>query len=177
MQQTRNFEKLEDMDDALVDNINSMVKEGDELWHLGDWSFGGHEQIAIFRRRLNCKNIHLIFGNHDQNIEPSNSVYRGLFTSCHFYKEIAIRPERKWNEFLKTKICMFHYAPRVFNQMHHGAIFLYGHSHGTLSDAGNRSMDVGVDTNNLYPYHLDEILDRMLPRKFVPVDHHNKNTN
>src|SRR6478609_11746681 len=57
----RDFDTLEEHDDTLVQRINSLVKPNDELWHLGDWSFGGHEQIKIFRDRLNCKNIHLIF--------------------------------------------------------------------------------------------------------------------
>ncbi len=72
---------------------------------------------------------------------------------------------------------MFHYSCRVWDKSHHGSILLYGHSHGSLSDDGSRSMDVGVDTNNLYPYHLDEILDRMLKRPFLEVDHHNVKTN
>jgi hypothetical protein len=37
-------------------------------------------------------------------------------------------------------------------------------------------MDVGVDTNNYYPYHLDEILDIMKNVKSEIVDHHNEFT-
>lgn len=176
-QKTRDFATIQDMDDTIVDNFNSLVKEDDVLYHLGDWSFGGYDQIPIFRRRLICKEIHLIFGNHDQHIEPSNSPYRQFFASCQHYKEISLRLDRKWNQFLKQKICMFHYAMRIFNKAHHGAIHLYGHSHGTLPDDGTRSMDVGVDTHNMFPYHLDEILDLMLPRKFQAIDHHNSSTN
>jgi hypothetical protein len=39
-------------------------------------------------------------------------------------------------------------------------------------------MDVGVDTNNLYPYHLDEIIDIMKGRDLhMEIDHHNALTN
>lgn len=69
-----------------------------------------------------------------------------------------------------------HYAMRVWNKSHHQSIHLYGHSHGTLPGFG-RSMDVGVDTNNLYPYHLDEIIDRMKNVRTPVVDHHTKDTN
>lgn len=177
IQTTRDFKTLEEHDDALVNNINSVVKENDTLYHLGDWSFGGHEQIKIFRDRIKCKNIHLIFGNHDQHIEPINSPYRKLFLSCDYYKQISLRVDRKWNQVQKVKIIMSHYAMRVWDKSHHGALHLYGHSHGSLPDIGNRSMDVGVDTNNLYPYHLDEILDKLLCRPVEFVDHHNNKTN
>ncbi len=76
IQRVRNFNTLEEHNDTLVNNFNSLVKENDTIYHLGDWSFGGHEQIKIFRNRLNCKNIFLIFGNHDQHIEPIDSLYR-----------------------------------------------------------------------------------------------------
>lgn len=176
-QRTRDFDTLEEHNDVIVNNINSLVKENDILYHLGDWSFGGHINIKTFRERLNCKNIHLIFGNHDQHIEPINSPYRDLFSSCQHYKELSLRVDRKWQQFKKVNIILSHYAMRVWNKSHHGALHIYGHSHGTLPDNGTRSMDVGIDTNNLYPYHLDEILDRLLPRSIEFVDHHNEKTN
>lgn len=64
---TRKFDSLEAMNDTLVNNINEVVGENDILIHLGDWSFGGFDSIAEFRDRINCKNIHLVFGNHDHH--------------------------------------------------------------------------------------------------------------
>lgn len=64
----RPFETLEEMDQKLIENINSTVGEDDILVHLGDWSFGGSDQIWNFRKQINCKNIHLILGNHDHHI-------------------------------------------------------------------------------------------------------------
>ena len=55
---TRDFKSLDHMNDTIVDNINSIVGEDDVLIHLGDWSFGGFENIAEFRGRIICKNIH-----------------------------------------------------------------------------------------------------------------------
>lgn len=176
-QSLRDFENQEEMTEELVNRFNSVVKENDTLYHLGDWSFGGHENIKRFRDMLNCKNIHLIFGNHDQHITPINSPYRQLFSSCDYYKELNLKLDKKWQQFKKIKIVMNHYAMRVWNQSHHGSLHLFGHSHGSLSDVNNRSMDVGADTNNLYPYHLDEILDRLIYRSIDIVDHHNKLTN
>lgn len=192
----RNFKTLEEHDNTIVDNINQVVKEDDELYHLGDWSFGGHEQIKIFRERIKCKNIHLIFGNHDQHIEPIDSPYRKLFASVQYYKELSLKVDPKKTKFFgKHKIILCHYAMRVWNKSHHGSIMLYGHSHGTLDEMqpktanptwigdqyfikNYRTMDVGVDTNNLYPYNLEQILEIMYNRDvLLEIDHHNEKTN
>lgn len=177
VQRTRDFNTLEEHDETLIANFNSLVKENDEVWHLGDWSFGGHEQIKIFRDRLKCKNINLVFGNHDQHIEPLDSKYRSLFTSCQYVKQFHLKLDSTLSgKYGKQGFFLSHYGHRVWDKSHHGSIHLYGHSHGTLPGSG-RSMDVGVDTHNLYPYHLDEILDLMkdIPVNFV--DHHSINTN
>lgn len=175
-QRLRPFKDQYEMTSIMADNFNHVIKPDDILYHLGDWSFGGYENIQKFRDMLVCKNIHLIFGNHDQHIEPINSPYRKLFSSCEYYKKLNLKVDRKYQQFLKTTIIMSHYGMRVWDKSHHGSILLYGHSHGTLPDFG-RSMDVGVDTNKLYPYHLDEILDKMLKIPVKIVDHHNKSTN
>lgn len=181
----RPFKTLDEHDSTLVNNINQLVKPGDVLYHLGDWSFGGHEQIKLFRDRIACQEIHLILGNHDQHIEPMDSPYRSLFASVQHYKEITIKNvEPALTKYYgKHKIVLSHFAMRVWNKSHHGSIMLHGHSHGSLPMYSNgkkvfRTMDVGVDTNNLYPYHLTEVLDIMYEREScMEVDHHSKHTN
>ena len=193
LQSTRDFNTLEEHNETLVNNINSLVKEDDILYHLGDWSFGGINSIWNFRKQLKCKNIHLIFGNHDHHIENHTNIpteqigefnklnvfssWHGvdvgsahlncLFKSVQHYKEIVIN---------KQIFCLSHYSHRVWNKSHKGSIHLYGHSHGTLPGLG-KSMDVGVDTNNLKPYHTDEIMERMNKVETKIVDHHTKYTN
>lgn len=70
----RPFPSLEEMDKVIVDNINSVVGEDDILIHLGDWSFGGKEQIWEFRKQIKCKNIHLVLGNHDHYIKGDKVI-------------------------------------------------------------------------------------------------------
>ena len=217
----RDFDTLEEHNQVLIDNINGMIKENDTLYHLGDWSFGGIENIWEFRRQLKCRNIHLILGNHDHHIEKGVDIpnlqfkqfqesdfnsWRGLdagsgslkclFSSVQHYKEISFKIDsQKSGRYGKTKIILCHYAMRVWNNSHHGSIMLYGHSHGSLDaftpETSNptwigdqyfiknyRTMDVGVDTNNLYPYHLDEIVEKMRYKEvLLEVDHHSELTN
>jgi calcineurin-like phosphoesterase family protein len=47
--QTRDFDSIGEMNDIIVNNINSVVGQDDVLIHLGDWSFGGFENVKIFR--------------------------------------------------------------------------------------------------------------------------------
>jgi len=185
IQSLRDFDTLEEHDEALIKSINSIVKYDDVLYHLGDWSFGGLEQVKKFRDRLECREIHLIFGNHDEKIEDnkldlSHSSCMGiqsLFSSTQYYKELDLKIDSmKSGKYGKTNIVLSHYSHQVWNKSHKGAIHLFGHSHGSLKGIG-KSMDVGVDTNNLYPYHLDEILDIMKNIKTEIVDHHSSNTN
>lgn len=178
----RDFATLDEHNATLVENINKVVGENDELYHLGDWSFGGKQAISDFRSRLNCGNIHLILGNHDHHIERNTDNLRSLFHSVSHYKEISVASQ---------KIILCHYAMRVWNLSHKGSWMLYGHSHGTLpnyrddeqsfdnmKDIFYKTMDVGIDTHeNFRPYHFDEIVYMMRNRVNLNVDHHNSNTN
>ena len=59
------------MNEALINNWNSVVKENDIVFHLGDVQLGGGNQLMdnIFPR-LNG-HIILILGNHDgHNLKP-----------------------------------------------------------------------------------------------------------
>lgn len=175
-QSLRDFDTVEEHNATLIHNFNSIVKPEDVVWHLGDVAFGGHANIKVFLDALNCKNINLVFGNHDQHIEPIDSPYRALFQSCQYVKQFSMNVNRKYGIVGKQKFFLSHYSHQVWNQSHHGTIHLFGHSHNSLPGIG-RSMDVGVDTNNLYPYHLDEIMEIMSKLPINIVDHHNQNTN
>jgi calcineurin-like phosphoesterase family protein len=172
----RNFDTVDDMNFVLINSINAVVKHDDILYHLGDWSFGGHENIQKFRNQINCREIHLIFGNHDEHIEPTDSTYRGCFSSTQYVKQFSLPIDsKKSGKYGKQLFFLSHYSHQVWNKSHKGAIHLFGHSHGTIEGIG-KSMDVGVDTNDFYPYHLDEILDRMKGTDIAVLDHHDGKT-
>ena len=68
---SRKFNTLNEMNDAIVNSINKYVQQEDILYFLGDWSFGGIENIYLFWKRLICKNIRFISGNHDHHIKKN----------------------------------------------------------------------------------------------------------
>ena len=87
---TRDYFSMDQMNDAIVDNINSKVGQDDTLIHLGDLAFGGFDKIGQFLDRLVCKNIHLVLGNHDQHIKNDRSDIQSKFLSVNHYLEVQI---------------------------------------------------------------------------------------
>lgn len=175
---TRDFESLEKMNDTIVNNINNMVGEDDILIHLGDWSFGGFDNIAEFRSRIICKNIHLVLGNHDHHIERNKENVQSLFCSVQDYLRLEVR--RQVNKATLEKfifVCM-HYPIASWHDMNNGVIHLHGHVHlpPVLRIAEGKAMDVGVDGNKLEPILMDEVLWLMafqpIKKLELPKDHH-----
>jgi len=175
----RKFDSLQDMNQRLVDNINNMVGEDDILIHLGDWSFGGFDKIEEFRSQINCKNIHLVLGNHDHHIERNKEDIQRLFSSVQQYLRLEVRiPNGKLVE--KFSFVCMHYPIASWHDMNQGVIHLHGHVHlpSDLRVAEGKAMDVGVDGNGLEPISLDEVLsimkDREVKKLALPKDHHEK---
>jgi calcineurin-like phosphoesterase family protein len=177
---TRDFSSLEMMNEELIFWINQRVAQDDILIHLGDWSFGGFENIEVFRNRIICQNVHLILGNHDHHIERNKDNIQSIFSSVNHYLDLNV----SWWIAGKKKeharfICM-HYPIASWNGMNDGAIHLHGHVHlpKHLRMAAGKAMDVGVDGNDLEPIEMDDILIKMVSRPIdklsLPKDHHVK---
>ena len=179
---TRKFNTLNHMNDTLVNNINELVGENDVLIHLGDWSFGGFEKISEFRNRIICKNIHLTYGNHDHHIRNNKEDIKDIFSSTHDYLFLDIRRPSIVGKGQMDKysfVCM-HYPIASWDSMNDGTIHLHGHVHlpPNLRLGEGKSLDVGVDGNNLHPMSLDEVLsvvkNQPIRKLSLPKDHHEK---
>lgn len=60
----RPFTNVDDMNTILIRNWNSVVKNNDIVYHLGDFALGTLDVVKHFRDKLNGK-IYLVKGNHD----------------------------------------------------------------------------------------------------------------
>lgn len=183
VENTRDFSTVEDMNTAIVGNINSVVDKDDYLICLGDWNFGGIKNLPLFRDRINCSNVGLICGNHDNihgkewdpvviyDYDSYGQMIVAVRASEYFsfyqqYLEISVN---------KTPIVLFHFPISSWNHMSKGSIHLFGHCHSKPENRffnGGKSMDVGLDGNNLMPYHIDEIFDLMKDRPVKKEGHH-----
>ena len=165
---TRDFDTIEQMNEALVRNINEVVGHYDTLIHLGDFSFGGFENVEKFLNRLVCQNIHLVLGNHDTHIKYNREEIQDRFLSVQQYLEVKIKDEY---------FVLCHYPLQSWHGLAKGVIHLHGHVHLSPNNKfGNgKKMDVGVEGNDLKPYLIDDIIRIMNKREVgseMGDDHH-----
>lgn len=176
---SREFKSLEHMNNTLVSNINEKVGQDDILFHLGDHSFGGFDKIQEFRDKIVCKNIHLVLGNHDDHISNNKENIQSLFSSVQHYLKLDIKIPNGRLMVNHSFVCM-HFPIASWDNMNHGVIHLHGHVHlpKHLRIGKGKSLDVGVDGNDLNPYSLDEVLNLMknqpIDKLSLPKDHHVK---
>lgn len=143
---TRPFDSVDVMNEQLIERHNKVVKKKDIVYFVGDFAFMPAEQIKGILSRLNGIKF-LVLGNHDRQIRKGD--FSEYFNWVKEYAEISI----------DGKHCvLFHYPIFSWNRMHHGAYHFYGHTHGQIPNLYHgRAMDVGVDTNNMYPHNMREI--------------------
>jgi calcineurin-like phosphoesterase family protein len=156
------------MDRTLIENINQAVGEGDRLWIVGDFaspSKATTDSMAAYRRAIRCRDVRLVWGNHDPR-----HLLDGLFTATYeavrlFITDRATHVEADlWSTHaLRSKrgrltqqpacriVFLSHYAHVVWHHSDRGVYHLYGHSHGNLEPWREKhmpsapSLDVGVD--------------------------------
>lgn len=142
----RPFADIAQMDEELIRRWNAIVLPEDDIWHLGDFVVRGKSSPSQYLARLKGRK-HLVFGNHD----VAEARTAPGWSSSSPLAEIIVD---------RVRLVLCHYALRTWNHASHGALQLYGHSHGNLSGSHN-SADVGVDCWDFRPASLDQIRARM----------------
>ena len=172
---TRDFPTLDKMNAAIVNNINEVVGQDDILIHLGDWSFGGFESIKEFRDRIICKNIYLAYGNHDHHIQNNKHGIQEIFINTFQYEVLTVSNHKGEN---KLEFVIDHYPLCSWHDMNRGRFHLFGHVHlpSDKKIMRGRSMDVGMDGNDMKPYLMEDIVRKLSGRPIqanvLPSDHH-----
>ena len=172
----RPFSDLNEMASTIFNNVNQVVRENDIFYYLGDLAMGGpkYEDIVNYRKRIVCKNIHFILGNHDSLISKEQNKERllgdGIFLSIEKRMEIYVKE-------LNKKFVLDHYPLLSWNRMEYGSYMTHGHCHHNLKDnPGAFRIDVGIN-KTYFPFSVEDIDKEMKKKVFVPIDHHNRNTN
>lgn len=181
---TRNYKTLGDMNTDLIVGINTLIGPGDTIVHLGDWSFGGFESIAEFRKAIICPNVHLVLGNHDIHIARNRENIQSLFSSVSDMLEIRIKSAGAYKNDKKPEdyvVQACHYPMMSWKDMNKGAFHLHGHVHlpaHKVHAGEGRIMDVGVDGNGMMPVSFRRIIsmlkDRPMYSSLPFKDHHVK---
>lgn len=147
----------------LINLWNSQVNNEDQIYHLGDFSFGKkYEDIKRVVQQLKGQKF-FFKGNHDKKENLEKLKQENLIQAWYDYKEFDIQG---------TPIAMFHFPIACWHRQGYGAWHLHGHSHGSYHAEG-KILDVGLDNAyNLYGEHkffTEEMLATYMQTKQVKV--------
>ncbi len=142
----RPFSSIQEMDSEMISKWNSVVKDRDEVYYLGDLTLGNWGTARSYLKQLKGR-IKFIEGNHDKR----------WFSSLESNQKLP--PIYELNYMNKT-IVLSHYSLRSWNKSFHGSYHLFGHSHGELPPYG-KSFDIGVDCWNFYPVSIEQVFEKM----------------
>ena len=159
----RGFESVQEMNETIVENWNSVVGPDDDVYVLGDLCLGGGGPLVLQKNKILIEalngRIHIIRGNHDT--EPRVRMYE----TCTNVVDVV-----KWADMLHYRGYHFYLShfPTLTGNLEKESLKqctcnLFGHTHQTT----NFHLDmpfmyhVGVDSHNCYPVALDDIIEEM----------------
>ena len=157
----RGFDTVEQMNESIISNINSIVGDDDELDVLGDIFLGDNEEGIKLFSRING-NIHIILGNHDTDTREQIFVER-----CDKVCEVTRAKVLKYG---KYRFYLSHYptltAEGPKEKMSLALINLFGHTHQTERFFnGNPFMyNVSVDAHGCKPVSIEDVINNIKER-------------
>lgn len=111
----RPFNNVEEMNEAIIAKWNEVIKEDDEVYHLGDFALGRKENIAKITSKLNGVK-YIIRGNHDR-------------WSAKTYEELGFKVLRNPPIRIDSHKIILSHIPIPDKQMPEGYINVHGHIH------------------------------------------------
>lgn len=156
----RPWKSVEEMDEALIENWNSVVKENDIVFNLGDFAFATNRRWKELIQRLNGKH-YLILGNHDILRYPGDKTM-----------ELFERVEHQMVVYIDDRCVYLNHYPYLcyggsWRSSKEAVWQLYGHVHSGPNCSGIDAdrlvntfpyqYDVGVDNNNYTPVNWNQI--------------------
>jgi len=152
---TRPFDTVQEMNEQMIIRHNEVVSDNDDVYLMGDFAFTNAGTVNTILEMMNGTK-YFIFGNHDKVMrQPGISKH---FVWMRDYHELRV-PSRK-EAMLPIVLC--HYPIFSWNRMHHGALHMYGHTHGAVPTMfEGRARDIGIDTNDSYPWDINDLIDMM----------------
>jgi calcineurin-like phosphoesterase family protein len=143
------FADVDEMDEHMIERWNSVVKQGDIVYHLGDVVMGDQEWFKRNWPRLNGSK-RLIVGNHDDI---------PFLSSGGFFKKVSM-----WRMFPEFGLMLSH-VPLHLSSLRRGApddldapvlLNVHGHIHQNTSPEGPYR-NVSVEAINYTPVNIEEL--------------------
>lgn len=139
----RPFKTVEQMNETIINNWNSVVGKDDTVYHLGDFGFGNKTKLIKIGEMLNGKK-HLIVGNHDWKY--TDTVLK-RFGFCEITRSPFV---------LNDKYILTH---RPQSEIKDGYINLFGHVHSNsnIKTVTDTHICLCVERWNYTPVSLESI--------------------
>jgi len=154
MLEPRGFATVEDMNRLMAERINAAVSRRDRLIHLGDFSFGNIANALLFREMINCVNVVLVPGNHDERFRD-NPKFSGLFANGRKFRDILM------HKIKGIRPVVFAHSPiEEWYSKHYGSVHLHGHCHRGCRELPNRYNCV-AEKNDYTPLHLVTLVQKI----------------
>lgn len=135
----KDFQTAEEMNERMVENWNSVVRDQDIVWHLGDVYMTHGEQANEVLSRLRGRK-RLCLGNHDNG--------RDQLLQKHFQKIML------WRDFREFGLLLTHVP--VHPDSLRGSINVHGHIHQNPSP-DERYRNVCVEWTNYTPVEISSL--------------------
>ena len=161
----RPFKDEVEMNEALINNWNSVVDDESVVFCLGDFCWGGFAKWKDFRDRLNG-HIVLIKGNHDEK-NLTSTAEKELFDYTTYQMKLRIEGRG---------VYLNHYPflcyAGIYREAKDQVWALHGHIHLGPNSLGGKDIprmqylyptqyDVGVDMNNFTPISWKEVKEKI----------------
>lgn len=149
----RPYKSLQEMNQALIDNWNKVVKKEDIVYVLGDFTLT--RKMTVIKNLVQSLNGNkvLIMGNHDTR-KPKDYIEAGFIQATR--KPILLEP----------RLILMHEPPNS-EDIWYRAKYVFGHVHNKKCDADNygNCACVSVERINYTPVDLDKLLKTMDPSR------------
>lgn len=169
------FSSVDDMHEAIINNINSMVTDDDTLIIAGDIGFASAGKICDLLKQVNGMKK-LVWGNHDKKFRQTTEYQCQKKIMGVEWDGDVLDFKHKFEE--KTyQILVCHFPFLTWDGQHHGSINLHGHCHSSFEKRNTqgpnvRQIDVGCDGNSMMPHDLDDVCSEMSRRQASFHGHH-----
>lgn len=163
----RSFRDVDEMDETLMRNWNSVVSADSIVFHCGDFGLGKMQRLKEIRERLNGE-IYLVMGNHE---------FRQTNTYFEMFAEVAMQ---MCIEVDCHRIYLNHYPFLCFSGSNRRDVWqLFGHVHSSGNDIAklrnlfSNQLDVGVDNNNFCPLSFPQV-ESKIEKQFYKQNTHER---
>ncbi len=163
----RPFTDAAHMNKSIIDNWNSVVQHGDDVYIVGDVSFSSLEETVAMLRSLKGRK-YLVAGNHDARLRKKQEFIECFTWVKDLHEMVVPDPDAPASN---QHIVLCHFPLLSWNRSRYGAWMIHGHTHGVLQDKPwIKRYDCGVDPNGFVPVRYEQLKSVFAGRRDVDVD-------